>query len=154
MDHRARKQAGFLVQTRVILWKNLLLYKRNKCGIAFECIFLSFSLVLLLLAYNAFEVHHELKVYDKQLLDLTSERFTRDLDVYYYPKNEFIRGLVRRAFENKAVMVQFKGAEHSSPEGFNASLLKSTLAFISFPASYESFRHVNGSFSYTIFSPE
>lgn len=158
---RERKLAGFWTQTRVILFKNLLLYKRNKLGIVFELIFIAFSLIILLLAYYSFDKTFPSQNYPKKnqnspiasLLPLGYYYNMRGSNVYYYPGNKFVEVLVKRAFTQLDGRVKFMPANQSSPENTTAQL-ESTIVFISFPDSYKSYKDVNEVFKYTIFTPE
>jgi hypothetical protein len=148
---KQRKMAGTLTQTKIILWKNLLLYKQNKLGIFFELLFLSFALILTLLAYYSFEEVHQSSEKSEKTLTIEFPQ-----TVYFYPDSKFVEYLLKKsaAMASSNRVVNFIGASHSTPEGFNSSQLKNIQLFVSFPTSYDSFQDIHDSFNYTIFTIE
>lgn len=149
-----RKLAGLFGQIAIIFYKNLLLHKRNKLGILFELIFILFSLILLLLSYYSNEVESNKQIF-------YTEKIASSLPVYidngtpkifYYPNNEFIKQIVRRAFDD--VMVEIFGVNQSSPDFFNNTSKRNIVSFISFPDSYRSYKDLDAKITYTIFTPE
>ena len=100
---KQRKVVGALSQTRILFWKNSLLFRRNVSGTLAEIfVALLFVLMLLLIRYfadtahvadetNTLKSNPVLNVVD--FLNVTSGR----PNIIFYPNNDFVRSIVSRA---------------------------------------------------------
>jgi hypothetical protein len=166
----ARQLAGPLRQIGIVFWKNLLLYKANKCGIICEILFSSIVFILLLLAYyqytwyRASQLGRSKDVFKMQIPYSSSSPLSRVSSLYsidyfyslgreaifYYPNNSFIHSIVQSSFPGRTLMA----FNQSTPMGYNSSFFRNTYAFVSFPAGYNSIEDVVGSLNYTIYTIE
>lgn len=103
---KKRKIAGFLAQVRIISWKNLMLYKQNRSGIACEIIFSClFTLVFVLLVYFARPDYMSPKIdtYHLPIIKRATIPSNPDLSnitqMFYYPANPFVESLAREALD-------------------------------------------------------
>lgn len=154
MPIRKRKLASSLAQVKIILWKNLLLYKNNKLGIFFELLFLAFSLILIFLAHYSIEMKRlptsPLRLAELYVVGSVDVSKSFPNSIYYYPNNEFIKSLMKTLPNTN--MVDLIGVNHSNPEDFidYNKTRSETIWMVSFPNDYDSFHAVNESFSYSI----
>lgn len=167
INNQTVKFSGFLKQTRVILWKNFLLYKANKSGIVCEILFVSFAFILLLLAYNL-DVNKVKGTHNgpMELFESTDGSITSLLtfmtnifsdfskkNVFYYPNNTFVLDLLQESL-GLVKIFDFVPLNESSPTSLNYTIFNETFVIVSFPASYQSIQDVKDSLNYTIYSFE
>ena len=161
---RTGKLAGFFTQIRVVFYKNLLLYKSNKLGIVFELLFISLSAVLFLISKNAFATKHPASTYTTEPIDFSYIQPFRT-EVFYYPNNRFIEGVVinsfkefqkspKNSFFQDNMEFKFVAANQPVPEFVNKTWISSTLVFISFAANLTSYENFQPPLTYTLFTPE
>jgi hypothetical protein len=90
-------------QIGIIMWKNFLLFKSNKCALIAECVFsLLFALILMLLINKIDPIERSSTLFKSQeiLANSHSTRFNynnNEKEFYYYPSNN---AYVRRILEN------------------------------------------------------
>ena len=99
-QNKNRKLAGFRQQFNILTWKNLILSKRNKCGLITE-IFCPFFILLLLIIIRYFvdatQINDQSFI-PKNVLDVFPiTNATNSTLLLYYPNNTFIESIMKQA---------------------------------------------------------
>jgi hypothetical protein len=164
MANENRKIAGFFRQIFIILWKNSILFRRNKTGILCELIFSSlFTLIFILLVYFAIPNYRMKSVDDEVnvinvIINDDSDEFLRNT-YYYYPNTEFVKSIMQNSVNlmkiaNYAFNVKLIGTNISDAINFNNQEKKSLLALISFSSNFSSDSLHKDSIEYSIYTTE
>lgn len=138
-----QKIAGFWSQTRIILWKNTIIYLNNRVGLIFELLLSVLFIFLISVLINSTEVNHtEPDTALRNQLVLESNRDSvYQSTIYYYPSNKLTETLIQNA---QAQMVAnqnlytyratptYQAAKTSNPAELNSTELEGMWAFVSF----------------------
>ena len=122
--------ASFSRQLRCILWKNSVLFMRNKMAIMGECVFSAlFALILVLLIVKIDPVERAPQLNHEQSV-LTNNFKLYETNFYVYPNNEFVMSLAKRTVAYLALKPNSKSKENASNANSLADLfaLFNTLA--------------------------
>ena len=164
MANENRKIAGFFRQIFIILWKNSILFRRNKTGIICELIFSSlFTLIFLLLVYFA-NPDYRLKSFNKEtsvlsdIINDDTDEFAKNT-YYYYPNEEFVKNIMQNSIKlmklaDYGFNVKLIGTNISDAINFNDQEKKNILALISFPSNFTSDSLKQDSIEYSIYTTE
>lgn len=164
---KRRKIAGFFAQTRIIAWKNLMLYKSNRSGIACEIIFSClFTFIFVFLVYFGNVEYEAPRVDDYDLpiivrgMNPGNEELQNATRMFFYPENSFVQAIasealdLMRAYSIVPLNVTLLGANVSRGSDLSDDDKKQLFAMISFPDNFSSILTVPRNVQYSIFTKE
>jgi hypothetical protein len=154
----ARKIAGFWRQVKIISWKNLMLYKQNKSGIACEIIFSClFTLVFIMIVFFS-EPTLKPKQHDLggQIISyITDQDVSNRKSFFYYPANEFTKSILSDSIaliqlKMPGLDVRLVASNVSSASDLIDEWKEDLFAFVSFPINYTQLSNVPDKIEYNI----
>ena len=159
-----KELAGLFRQILIILWKNLLLYSKNKMGIACEILFSSlFTFVFIVLVYFSNPTYSAKSFeFGKDIISSRIYAFTaksQNQTFYYYPNNSFVEQLVTNSYnliksKNPLLSVNLMGTEFPNAEQFNQTAKSKLFALVSFPSDFTGINALPDNIQYSIYTRE
>ncbi|RNA03984.1 ATP-binding cassette sub-family A member 3-like isoform X2 [Brachionus plicatilis] len=154
------KLAGFLVQIRILMWKMLIILRRNVVGSLLEicCPYLFVSFLILI---RYFIERFKMKTFSYMpvnILELNPMTFDQQRNlILYYPNTEFVRNLVNDAAsllsdKNPNFSPLIFGVNVSSAFMLQSSVISKVAVFYSFPMNITNLIPEN--IKYSIFTQE
>lgn len=164
---KRRKIAGFVSQVRIITWKNLMLYKQNRSGIACEIIFSClFTLIFILLVYfaNPDYVAPKRDDYDLPVIvrgfTLNTDETKNSTRMFYYPDNEFMRSIAQESLDRIKkyslipLNITLKSSNVSKGYDLAEEDRNALFALISFPDNFTAAANAPDNIQYSIYTKE
>ena len=161
----SRNLPGFFKQLRIILWKNNLLLCQNKASLISEITFsLTFALILMLMVYLNDPKKTAPRQFNQAMNVLGNLNLRTDKKMYYYPNNQFVRGLIVNALKliepdsiklDKYLSKNLIGTNSSDAKRLSDTVKEYMFAQVSFPSNFMSYKNLfNKNIYYSIYTTE